>query len=185
MNTRVATLRRIDVHPPLAKIKRPPCGLTPLQERWPLRIRWRTVQSLTRTVRHRSPMRLRHRCACNRLAAAALKRATSGGSSLGNAFPPVVTASLIQGRPGGSPPWPKAPRRLALHGRGRLAPVRSVCIHKGFRLRTGLHRGFAPVKGGRLLLHASITSLSATMWQRLYRENSAGGGSQPKTERPP
>ena len=31
---------------------------------------------------------VRHRCACNRFAAADLKRVTSGGSSLGNAFPP-------------------------------------------------------------------------------------------------
>jgi hypothetical protein len=27
-------------------------------------IKWRTVRSLTRTVRHRSPKRLRHRCVC-------------------------------------------------------------------------------------------------------------------------
>jgi hypothetical protein len=101
-------------------------------------IRWRTVRSLTRTVRHRSPMRLRQRCACTRLAAAALKRVTFAGSSLGNALPPLDTASLVQGRPGGKPPCPKAPRRLsrsqALHGRRRVASVRSVCTHKGFRL---------------------------------------------------
>ncbi len=42
----------------------------------------------------RSPMRARARCACNRLAAADLKRVTSGSSSLGNAFPPVATAAL-------------------------------------------------------------------------------------------
>ncbi len=53
-------------------------------------IRWRTMRSLTRTVRHRKPIRARARCACTRLAAADLKRVTSGGSRLGNAFPPVV-----------------------------------------------------------------------------------------------
>jgi hypothetical protein len=53
-------------------------------------IRWRTVRSLTRTVRHRNPMRARARCACTRLAAAALIRVTSGGSRLGNALPSVV-----------------------------------------------------------------------------------------------
>jgi hypothetical protein len=39
-----------------------------------LLIRRRTSRSLTRTVRHRSPMRARARCACARLAAADLKR---------------------------------------------------------------------------------------------------------------
>jgi hypothetical protein len=58
-------------------------------------IRWRTVRSLTRTVRHRSPMRARARCAWTRLAAADLKRVTFAGSSLGNALPPLVTASLF------------------------------------------------------------------------------------------
>ncbi len=53
-------------------------------------IRWRTARSLTRTVRHRSPMRARARCACARLAGADLKRVASGGSRLGNALPPVV-----------------------------------------------------------------------------------------------
>ena len=53
------------------------------------------IGSLTRTVRHRSPMRARARCACTRLAAADLKRVTFAGSSLGNALPPLVTASLI------------------------------------------------------------------------------------------
>jgi hypothetical protein len=55
----------------------------------------RTRSLLTRTVRHRNPMRARARCACTRLAAADLKRVTSGLSSLGNALPPFVTASLI------------------------------------------------------------------------------------------
>ena len=50
--------------------------------------------SLTRTVKHRSPMRARARCAWTRLAAADLKRVTSGSSSLGNTFPPAITASL-------------------------------------------------------------------------------------------
>jgi hypothetical protein len=53
-------------------------------------IRWRTVRSLTRTVGYRSPKRLRQRWDCTRLAAAALKRVTSGGSRLGNALPSVV-----------------------------------------------------------------------------------------------
>jgi hypothetical protein len=55
----------------------------------------RRTWSLTRTVRHHSLMRLRHRCAWRRLAAADLKRVTFAGPSLGNAFPPVATASLI------------------------------------------------------------------------------------------
>jgi hypothetical protein len=46
-------------------------------------------------------IRLRRRCACNRLAAAALKRVMSDGSSLGNAFPPRATASHIFVRPMG------------------------------------------------------------------------------------
>ncbi len=58
-------------------------------------IRWRTARSLTRTVRHRIPMRARARCACTRLAAADLKRVTSGAAFLGNAFPLVAAASLI------------------------------------------------------------------------------------------
>jgi hypothetical protein len=53
-------------------------------------IRWRTVRSLTRTVRHRSPKRLRQRCACARFAAVGLIRVTSGGSRLGNAMPSLV-----------------------------------------------------------------------------------------------
>jgi hypothetical protein len=48
--------------------------------RWnidPKLVRWRTVRSLIRTVRHRSPMRLRQRCACTRFAAVGLKRVES------------------------------------------------------------------------------------------------------------
>ena len=37
-------------------------------------IKWRTMRSLTRTVRHRNPIRARARCACTRLAAAASLR---------------------------------------------------------------------------------------------------------------
>ena len=60
-------------------------------------IRWRTVRLLTRTVRHRSPMRLRHRCACNRLAAADLRRVTFAGSSLGrrHSFEVVRAVALM------------------------------------------------------------------------------------------
>src|SRR6202035_1987902 len=61
------------------------------------------------TVRHRSPMRLRQRCACTRLAAAALKRVTFAGSSLGNAFSPVLTASLVRCRWAQSSPSQKPP----------------------------------------------------------------------------
>jgi hypothetical protein len=53
-------------------------------------IKWRTMRSLTRTVRHRNPIRARARCACTRLAAVGLIRVTSGGSRLGNAMPTVV-----------------------------------------------------------------------------------------------
>ena len=42
-------------------------------------IRWRTVRLLTGTVRHRNPMPLRDRCACNRLAAADLNALHSLG----------------------------------------------------------------------------------------------------------
>jgi len=61
-----------------------------------LLIRRRTSRSLTRTVRHRSPMRARARCACTRLAAADLKRVTSGGSSLGNALPRSLRRPLFE-----------------------------------------------------------------------------------------
>jgi hypothetical protein len=53
-------------------------------------IRWRTMRSLTRTVRHRNPIRARARCAWTRFAVADLKRVTSGGSRLGNTLPSVV-----------------------------------------------------------------------------------------------
>jgi len=96
-------------------------------------IRWRTVRSLTRTVRHRSPIRARARCACTRLAAADLKRVTSGSSS------------RFRSRRAHNARIPKAGRRSlapqALHGRRRLAPVRSAYNHKGFRPRAGLQRG--------------------------------------------
>jgi hypothetical protein len=109
----------------------------PSLTRLPVLIRWRTTRSLTRTVRHRSPMRARARCAWTRLAVADLKRVTSGGSRLGNALPPITTASLIWHRRVLARPYQSRPNRSARphthRGRECRARVRSGYNHKGFR----------------------------------------------------
>jgi hypothetical protein len=85
----------IVINPGLKRIATAGVAPLPSRERYPVLTRWRTMRSLTRTVRHRSPMRFRRRYSCNRFAAAALRGVTSGGSTLGNAFPPVSVASLV------------------------------------------------------------------------------------------
>ena len=73
----------------------------------------------------RSPMRTRARCGRQAVAGADLKRVTSGGSSFGNAFPPIATASLFRCRRARSPPRLTASSRSRLpQGWRRARPVR-------------------------------------------------------------
>ena len=82
------------------------------------------MRSLTRTVRHRNPIRARARCAFTRLAAAALKRVTSGASRLGNAL--QVTKKIRKGNQ--HPPRPLGEPRL-VHATSPIRGARTIRLN--------------------------------------------------------